>query len=664
MKQPNRMPDPHAADFSAPLIDPGAPVTFRLDGRQFTGFAGDTVLSALIANGIDTVGIHLGHPLALDDTSAPPVALRGNEGQPDLAMPMALCPVVEGAEFVTCAPKKVRTALGKALAGLRGQPVNLDLDLSRGLAPAMPWIAGSTEIHETADIVIVGGGLTGMAAALRACTRGARTVLIERAPRLGGMAEYFGKVEGEETPRDMIGTLVGDLAGHENATLYPGTDAFDLADGTVHAVRVLVENGIPRAQRIAVTARHVVLATGEQERLPIFPGNRLPGVLGSAFAWRLAARYSIWRGTSAHIHSTTNAGYRLALLGADCGKAIHRASDPRGNPQTRFIEFSKAYGFRLGWGVRLDTVGTKDGHLEIRHADAVTGKTAQGAVNADTLIVSGGWQPDLTLWLRTGGKAVWNVDRECLVPDGEVSGVVFAGSAAGYASQTGCIQSGEAAIDALFAGKQREISDPRIDPIFESPDGPLTLARPDQHGLPPAYLASGAALNVLAAPMEAGFRAAFKRAAPSSQPVMDRALSPLEAAGLVRAGLAPAESARTLCRERVILPRGFPQTPATRTASAPMPDEMPAFLNGRFGMRQALWVLTPEAGRIFGPGCLVFVNTDDTDPAKAIGVVVSDGALTPRALIASGFLKRGETAFIREGLVAVPAILTERLRAD
>ncbi|MCD7059509.1 FAD-dependent oxidoreductase [Pelagibacterium xiamenense] len=664
MTQPNRMPSPHAADFSAPQIDPAAPVTFRLDGRRLTGFAGDTVLSALLANGIDIVGIHMGHPLALDETTAPPIALKGNEGQPDLSMPMALCPIVEGAEFITCAPKRIRTTLGKTLGALGTLPASLDLDLARGLPPVMPWIAGTPEVRVSADVAIVGGGLAGMAAALRACARGARAVLIERAPRLGGLAEYFGKVEGEATPRDMIGTLVGDLAGHEDAALYLGTEAFDLVDGQVHAIRVVVENGIPRPQRIAVGARHIVLATGEDERLPIFPGNRLPGVFRSAFAWRMASRYSLWRGASAHVHSTTNAGYRMALLGADCGKEIRRASDPRGNPQTRFIEFAKAYGFPLGWGVRIDAVTARDRGLAIRHADAATGRPAQGGVEADGLMVSGGWQPDLTLWLRAGGKAQWQASRECLVPKGHMAGVVFAGSAAGYKSQTGCVQSGEAAIDALFSGRMRDISDPQIAPVFETPDGPLTIARPAQRGEPPAYLAPGATLNALPAPRETGLRAIFLRAGPPSQAVTDRALAPLEAASAVHAGLVPTEAASLLCRERVILPRGFPGPPGTRTTGAPMPDALPAFLFGRFGARQTLWTLTPAAKRAFGPGCMVFVNSDDADPAQAIGVVVSQEGPATQALIGTGYLKRGDTAFIRDGLVAVPATLAERIKSD
>lgn len=662
MTQPYRMQNPQPPEFSAPVIDREAPIAFRLDGRRFTGFSGDTVLSALLASGVDTLGLHRGHPHALDDASAPPVALKGNADRDDLAMPMALCPVTDGADLVTCAPKRMRRrALGGLLGGSGKPGASLDLDLGHGLPPAMPWITGAPEILQTVDVAIVGGGLAGMAAALAAAELGMRVALIERGPRLGGMAEYFGKVEGEATPREMIDHHASTLPAHRAVTLYLATHAFDIADGSVRAIRVALDNGIVRPQRIAVVAPHIVLATGEEERLPIFPGNRLPGVVPSAFAWRMAALYGVWRGESAHIHTTTNAGYRLALLGADCGKTIVRADDPRSDPRTRFIAFSKAYGFPLARGVRIDAVVRDAGMLAIRHADASTGQVNPGPTGAASLIVSGGWQPDLALWLRAGGAAVWDAQSQCLVPKGKLSDIVFAGSAAGYASQTGCVQSGQAAVDALLSGTIRTVSDPRIDADFESPDGPLTVAAPSTPAQPPAYLAPGPALNALPTPRVSGLTTLFARARPAPRAIGDRALSVREAAGAIGAGRVPAEAATAFCHERVILPRGLFAS-ASRPQDTGKPHGLPPYLNARFGARQALWTLSPETGRHLGPGCLIFIDSDTTDPEKAIGVVVTDReSKEVRALIAPGRLRAGETAFIRDGLASVPATLIQRI---
>ena len=91
-------------EFSRPVIDRTRPLRFRLNGRAFSGFEGDTVFTALIANGVHTAGKFGAHHIALDTYTAPPVALEGNEGRPDLAMPMTICPAVNGASLVSVGP--------------------------------------------------------------------------------------------------------------------------------------------------------------------------------------------------------------------------------------------------------------------------------------------------------------------------------------------------------------------------------------------------------------------------------------------------------------------------------------------------------------------------------------------------------------------------------
>src|SRR5690606_40857190 len=124
--------------------------------------------------------------------------------------------------------------------------------------------------------------------------------------------------------------------------------------------------------------------------------------------------------------------YRMALLGAASGKTILRTGDQRIDPQTRFIEFCKAYGYRLGWGNAVAAVSkARRGTLSVAMADAATGASSGEPVTCDRLIAAAARQPDLNLWVRAGGGIGW--DTEHLAPSGTLDGVVLAeiGRAAG-----------------------------------------------------------------------------------------------------------------------------------------------------------------------------------------------------------------------------------------
>lgn len=657
MSQPNRLADQRPPEFSCAAIDPARSLRFTLDGRTIVGFEGDTVLSALLADGVDTAGTRSGFPVALDAHSAPAIALDGNAKRPDLAMPMALCPAMDGAAYVSIGTRRTITPAARLMKLFSRPSRSLGLDLDAGQALPGPWIDTPAARRESADVVVVGGGVAGLSAALRAARNKAKVVLIERDPILGGVSEYFGKAEGEPAPDALIATLVAKVAAASAIKVYTGTQAFDCNDGVVDTIGVSVEGGVPRPERLAFSGKHVILATGCAERLPIFPGNRLPGVRGSTFSWRMAAHFNVWPGRSAHVHTTTNVGYRMALLGSGAGIDIRRSSDPRAHPQTRFIEFCKAYGFRLGWGAAPATVLEADGSLEIRLADIETGAMQDGAIHAESLILSGGWQPELALWLRAGGTARWDHARQCLVPVGHAGSLAFAGAAAGFLSLPGCAASGEATADWLLSGTQTEIADPQIDPIFETPDGMPFFSHPRRRDLPPAHRGITGP-DRLPEPPLSGLKAFLTRTQPTvADPAM--ALDPLDVAGAIASGALAAEAAPAWCAERCILPRGF--APRALPAQRDEASGLPVWLAGRFGPGQSVWQLVAETGRVFDPGCLLFPNTDETDPLAAIGVILGETNGTLRALLAHRGIGSGDAIYVRDGLTCTAIRLDQKV---
>lgn len=646
MSQRNRLDADPPAEFAAPLIDRGRPIRLSIDGIALEAYEGDTVLSALLANGIVSAGTQAGFAVALDAESAPPVAVEGRGH----AMPMALCPAVDGARLHTIGARKTAAPFKRLLARKR---TGLDHDFDAQRAPG-GWIDAEPDETVETDFVIVGGGVAGMSAALAAAGRKTRVILVEREAVLGGVAVFFGRVDDEEPPEDLVSALADKVTRHPQITVLTRTEAFDIAGGVLRAVQIADRDGLPKPRHLAIRFADAVLATGMDERLPVFPGNRLPGVTGAIAAWRMARQFAVWPGNTFHLHSATNAGYRMAMLGSQAGKAVHRASDPRPDPRTRFIEFCKAYGFRLGWGARIAAVTSERDGLSIRLADQQFAGIENEPIKADTLIVSGGWQPALSLWLLAGGRLTWDAAHDRLVAAGSVAQVALAGSAAGFSGTTACVESGKAGVASLNGAKAEAVSDPQIDEIYESRDGGLTISRPRTRRLPPAWLGP-ARRSALDEPPRTGIAALVLRQ-PPDRAAHIRSTKLLDVAASIASGQLSPDEADEYCTQWCILPRVFRAVDLPAPAE-PMPTDLPDYLAGRFGMSQARWRLKPQEARAFDPGCLIFINTDETHPRAAIGVIVSGDEKDCTALMARTEFGEGDIVYIRDGATCTPARL-------
>lgn len=136
--QPNRLAPATAGPFSGSAIDRDQPIKFRLDGRTISGFAGDSVLSAVLAAGIDTAGKRQGSALALSRRFAPAIMPAALANDPQRALAMDRTPAADGAEFVTLGPNTRRPMLDRARM-LIAAPTTLALDLDLPGAMRRPW---------------------------------------------------------------------------------------------------------------------------------------------------------------------------------------------------------------------------------------------------------------------------------------------------------------------------------------------------------------------------------------------------------------------------------------------------------------------------------------------------------------------------------------------
>lgn len=651
--QPHRLPPDARHGFGGSDLDRTRPLRFRLNGREVEGFAGDTVLSAALANGIQSAGRHADIPLALDETFAPLVATRASG-----PLPMDRTPAIDGAEFTTIGIRRDPIASRGLLGAIRHLMVgpNRTLNHRYGDVPPSPepWRSAAPEEQMSVDFAIIGGGVAGLAAAGAAAAAGRSAVIIEKTPSLGGSIRFFGAVEAEDSPDETLDGLMQALDGKAPVTRLLGAEAFAIDGTTVKVHQVVAEGTRLRSRVVAITAGTIILATGALERLPVFAGNRAPGVVSALAAHARARRYGIWVGKRAIVNTPHSFAYRLALQAADAGVSVLRIVDTRINPHSRFVDFAKASGITLGSGLvasRVDAIKRNEPGLRVGFAVAID-DIAQDSqtIETDTLIAAGSWQPDLALWLSAGGNVGWDAPNHWLGPRGVRENLVLVGAAAGWRSTTAAIGSARAAVATALDKPPAPFDDIRIDTAFETPDAPTPVAPRRVTG--PAYLDRGISLVTR------------RSAAPelAQHPV---ALSLGDIAAAVQIGAMEPRDAGPVAAERGgisgDITGGNWTVPADPATDGPPP--VPAYLTGRFGPKPQVCVVTAFDPRHFEPGCLVFERSEQLDPLKAIGVVYAPtpgGA--PGGIAVIGTPPPDGTLFVRDSSGAVSSKVAEKLK--
>jgi sarcosine oxidase subunit alpha len=297
-----------------------------------------------------------------------------------------------------------------------------------------------------ADVLVSGGGVAGMSAALRAAELGADVVLADDGPELGGTA----LLGGGPGP-------AGDLAERVRAAgvevLAPAA-ALGYFDGIVPIWE--------RSTLHQVRAERHIAATGSIEQPLMFEGNDLPGVMLCSGAQRLASLYGVRPGKAAVVATTADRGLESALALHDAGVEIVAVADSRSSGASREL-VARLEGARIplrrGSAVvravgRGRVIGAVVAELDPDgHAIADT----EHDLNCDLVAVSGGTVPATSLVLQAGAKARWDAAAGAYVPEAVPPGIHMAGAVAGAASReqaelSGSVAGAEAAISLELGG--------------------------------------------------------------------------------------------------------------------------------------------------------------------------------------------------------------------
>ncbi|MEZ0093557.1 sarcosine oxidase subunit alpha family protein [Streptacidiphilus sp. EB129] len=456
MTEQHPMPPSHPAPDRLPgrlphggRVDRSAPLRFSYDGVPYTGLRGDTLASALLANGLlhTAPSLYRGRPRGIVTAGVEePNALVQLDGP--CSEPMQLATTVELYE-------------GLSATGLPG----------RGRLDPAPDESVYDKRNVHTDVLVVGGGPAGLAAALAAGRSGARVILVDDQPELGGSL-LCGSLLG--------GSLLGDreeIAGGPalawvdavRAELSAQPDTRILTRSTAtgyydHNYLLVAEHrtdhlgphpvpGVSRQRLWHIRARRVVLATGAHERPMVFAGNDLPGVMSAAAVRGYVNRYAVLPGRRAVVLTTNDHAYATALALVSAGAEVPALVDTRPEPPTALVEAARRAGIEVLTGSAV--VGTRGDSTRgdarvaaVRIAaldadDAIRGPVRE--VACDLLAVSGGWSPAVQLWSQSQGTLRYDGDLAAFVPDRAAQRVDSAGAARGVPDLGGCLDDGFAA---------------------------------------------------------------------------------------------------------------------------------------------------------------------------------------------------------------------------
>ena len=451
-------------------IDRSKPLSFEFNSKKLQGFEGDTIASALLANGIRVVNRSFKYhrprgvmSAGVEETNA---LLTASEGDGDIPA--------------------VRTTLrllkeGHRVTSPRGFPsVNFDigriLDFTHKLWPAgfynkiFKWpswhwyegtirrMAGLGELptgdDETryfhhnlhCDVMIVGAGPAGLAASLNAARSGARVLLVEQNCELGGsLLACHAQIDGVDSDT-WIARTIAELDVAANVSVMTSSTVSGYYD---HNVLTIVDRSSPGVKRFwKVRAKTVVLTTGAIEQPLVFENNDRPGVMLAGAVLEYLVRYAVRPADSIAVATNNDTAYKLAFAANDLGVGVTAIIDRRQNVQSDIAAEAIKRGIAVLLGsVVLDTVG-KDGLTGIT-AGQLTADPASvrktGVIDCKCLAVSGGFNPTTHLYSQAGGSLQYDNDLACFVPNQCRQRVRVAGAARGRFSLRDALESGASA---------------------------------------------------------------------------------------------------------------------------------------------------------------------------------------------------------------------------
>ena len=491
-------------------IDRERPVSFSFDGERYSGYAGDTLASALLANGVRLVGrsfkYHRPRGVVTDGVEEPNALVQlgiGASSEPNARATQVEIHDGLAAASQNCWPS-VRFDAG-AVNGLLGPLFPAGFYYKTFMWPGRWWMKYEYFIRRAAglgrapsgpdpdsydksyghcDVLVIGAGPSGLAAAHAAGRTGARVLVVDERSEPGGRLLGTRQAIADAPAQEWVSAMVSDLAAMEDVRILSRATALGYYDHNYLTVLERRTDHIPYRERHGrvrqrlwkVRAKQVVLATGAHERPLVFRNNDRPGVMLASAAQSYVNRYAVRPGSNAVVFTNNDTAYDPALDLADAGARVTLV-----DVRTELSDARRAQLRRRG-------IELLAGHAvtDVRGMKAVTGVsvaalTAAGSayaggsrrIRCDLVCMSGGWNPAIHLFSQSGGRLAFDGTKGAFVP-GEARQAQFS---VGGCNGTGALafalsegrEAGKAAAAACGFRKRGGTSLPKVDVAEEMP---------------------------------------------------------------------------------------------------------------------------------------------------------------------------------------------------
>ncbi len=452
-------------------IDRSQPVSFHYNGQQYQGYQGDTLASALLANGVDVIGRSFKY-------SRPRGIIGAGAEEPNAIMQLG---ATEATQIPNVRATQQELYNGLVCESTNGWP-NVDKDLMGLLGkvggsmmppgfyyktfmyPKSMWETYETYIRKAAglgrsplefdpdryetvnqhcDVLIVGAGPAGLTAALVAARAGARVMIADEQNEFGGSLLSSRECFDGKPATEWVSDVVAELSQYDDVMLLARSTVNGYHDHnflTIHQrcsdhLSDRAPKYVARQRLHRVRAKWVVLATGAIERPLVYGNNDVPGNMLCSAVSTYINRYAVVPGKKLVVMTTNDGGYQTALDWHRSGKPVAAVIDTRNAPSSSVIEQVKAEGINVVTGSAvIEVKGSKRVKaVKVAKIDAL-GSRAIGKpyeLDADTVATSGGWSPTVHLSCHTGSRPVWDDEAIGFVPGASRQNQLIAGAISG-----------------------------------------------------------------------------------------------------------------------------------------------------------------------------------------------------------------------------------------
>jgi len=440
------------------IVQADKPVRFNFDGVSYEGLAGDSLASALLANGVHLMGRSFKY-------HRPRGVIGAGSEEPNALMAVDRGAGADDAGRVTVNLRASTVELYDGLkASSQNRSPNLKFDIGAfnnvfsrffpagfynktfmwpksfwdkvyepfirnlaglGPAPKAPDPDNYASNYAHCDLLIVGAGPAGLSAALAASGSGKRITVVDENPVLGGSLLSTPNIEIDGQPAALwLKKTLAKLHKAPNVTLMPRTTAIGYYhDNFVALVEKLTDHlplgdvaqGQVREELHRMRAAKVVLAQGGIERPLVFNGNDRPGIMLASAGQTYLNKYGVAVGHEVAVFTSHDSAYQAAFDLADANIRIPVIIEARDTVSPELIAAAQKRGIEI---LSASTISKTAGHLRVKSIEVFSHKTgAKQTFKCDAVLMSGGWTPSLHLWSHSKGGIKWDTDLAAYVPD-------------------------------------------------------------------------------------------------------------------------------------------------------------------------------------------------------------------------------------------------------